>query len=158
LIFPRFSVAHLVHDFLDLIFFQVNIYVGNLSWSMTNEDLSALFEQFGAVTSAKILTDKFSGRSKGFGFVEMDNADEAQAAISGLNDTDVQGRKIVVNEAQPKKDDGGGGGFKKRSFGGGGGGFRGGSGGGGYKGGGGGYKGGGGGGYKGGGGGYNRDF
>ncbi|MBS4065672.1 MAG: RNA-binding protein, partial [Chitinophagaceae bacterium] len=98
----------------------MNIYVGNLSWSMTNEDLSALFEQFGTVTSAKILTDKFSGRSKGFGFVEMDNAEEAQAAISGLNDTDVQGRKIVVNEAQPKKDDGGG--FKKRSFGGGGGG------------------------------------
>jgi RNA recognition motif-containing protein len=119
---------------------------------MTNEDLSALFEQFGTVASAKILTDKFSGRSKGFGFVEMESADEAQAAISGLNDTDVQGRKIVVNEAQPKKDDGGGGGFKKRSFGGGGGGFRGGSGGGG------GYKGGGGGGYKGGGGGYNRDF
>lgn len=122
---------------------------------MTNEDLAALFEQFGTVTSAKILTDKFSGRSKGFAFVEMDNAEEAQAAISQLNDTDVQGRKIVVNEAQPKKDDGG---FKKRSFGGGGGGFRGGSGGGGYKGGGGGYKGGGGGGYKGGGGGYNRDY
>lgn len=119
---------------------------------MTNEDLSALFEQFGTVTSAKILTDKFSGRSKGFGFVEMDNAEEAQAAISGLNDTDVQGRKIVVNEAQPKKDDGGGG-FKKRSFGGGGGGgFRKGGGGGGYRG------GNGGGGYKGGGGGYNRDF
>ena len=96
---------------------------------MTNEDLAALFEQFGAVSSAKILTDKFSGRSKGFAFVEMDNAEESQAAISQLNDTDVQGRKIVVNEAQPKKDDGG---FKKRSFGGGGGGggFRGGSGGG----------------------------
>lgn len=122
---------------------------------MTNEDLAALFEQFGTVTSAKILTDKFSGRSKGFAFVEMDNAEEAQAAISQLNDTDVQGRKIVVNEAQPKKDDGG---FKKRSFGGGGGGgFRGG-GGGGYKGGGGGgYKGGGGG-NRGGGGGYNRDY
>jgi RNA recognition motif-containing protein len=129
---------------------------------MTNEDLSALFEQFGTVASAKILTDKFSGRSKGFGFVEMENAEEAQAAISNLNDTDVQGRKIVVNEAQPKPEGGGGGGFKKRSFGGGGGGgFRGGSGGGGgYKGGGGGgYKGGGGGGYKGGGGGgYNRDY
>jgi RNA recognition motif-containing protein len=132
----------------------VNIYVGNLAWSMTNEDLAALFEQFGTVTSAKILTDKFSGRSKGFAFVEMDNAEEAQAAISQLNDTEVQGRKIVVNEAQPKKDDGG---FKKRSFGGGGGGYRGG-GGGGYKGGGGGgYKGGGGG-NRGGGGGYNRDY
>lgn len=133
----------------------MNIYVGNLAWSMTNEDLAALFEQFGTVTSAKILTDKFSGRSKGFAFVEMDNAEEAQAAISQLNDTDVQGRKIVVNEAQPKKDDGG---FKKRSFGGGGGGGYRGGGGGGYKGGGGGgYKGGGGG-NRGGGGGYNRDY
>ena len=133
----------------------MNIYVGNLSWSMTDADLSALFEQFGTVTSAKILLDKFSGRSKGFGFVEMENAEEAQAAISQLNETDVQERKIVVNEAQPKKDDGG---FKKRSFGGGGGGggYR----GGGSGGGGGGYKGGGGGGYKGGGGGggYNRDY
>ncbi|NCU05165.1 MAG: RNA-binding protein [Chitinophagaceae bacterium] len=133
----------------------MNIYVGNLAWSMTNEDLSALFEQFGSVTSAKILTDKFSGRSKGFAFVEMDNAEEAQAAISQLNDTDVQGRKIVVNEAQPKKDDGG---FKKRSFGGGGGGGYRGGGGGGYKGGGGGGNRGGGGGYKGGGGGYSRDY
>ncbi len=125
----------------------MNIYVGNLAWSMTNEDLAALFEQFGTVSSAKILTDKFSGRSKGFAFVEMENADEAQAAISQLNDTDVQGRKIVVNEAQPKKDDGG---FKKRSFGGGGGGgFRKGGGGGGYRGGGGGYKGGGG---------YSKDY
>ena len=133
----------------------MNIYVGNLAWSMTNEDLAALFEQFGTVTSAKILTDKFSGRSKGFAFVEMDNAEEAQAAISQLNDTDVQGRKIVVNEAQPKKDDGG---FKKRSFGGGGGGGYRGGGGGGYKGGGGGgYKGGGGG-NRGGGGGYSRDY
>ena len=112
---------------------------------MSDQDLAALFEQYGSVSSAKILTDKFSGRSKGFGFVEMDNADEANAAISGLNETDVQGRKIVVNEAQPKPEGGGGGGFKKRSFGGGGGGgFR---------------KGGGGGGYRGGGGGgYNRDY
>jgi RNA recognition motif-containing protein len=125
----------------------VNIYVGNLSWSMTDQDLSALFEQYGSVSSAKILNDKFSGRSKGFGFVEMENADEANAAISGLNETDVQGRKIVVNEAQPKPEGGGGGGFKKRSFGGsgGGGGFRKGGGGGGYRGG-------------GGGGGYNRDY
>ena len=112
---------------------------------MTDQDLSALFEQYGSVSSAKILNDKFSGRSKGFGFVEMENADEANAAISGLNETEVQGRKIVVNEAQPKPEGGGGGGFKKRCFGGGGGGgFR---------------KGGGGGGYRsGGGGGYNRDY
>jgi RNA recognition motif-containing protein len=125
-------------------FFLVNIYVGNLSWSMTNEDLAALFQQYGSVSSAKILTDKFTGRSKGFGFVEMESADEANAAISALNDSEIQGRKIVVNEAQPKPE-GGGGGFKKRSFGGGGGGGfrRGGSGGGG------GYN-------RGGGGGYNR--
>jgi RNA recognition motif-containing protein len=126
-------------------FFLVNIYVGNLSWSMTNEDLAALFQQYGSVSSAKILTDKFTGRSKGFGFVEMDNADEANAAIGALNDSEIQGRKIVVNEAQPKPE--GGGGFKKRSFGGGGGG-------GGFR------RGGSGGGFNrgGGGGGYNRDY
>ena len=110
---------------------------------MTNEDLAALFQQYGSVSSAKILTDKFTGRSKGFGFVEMENADEANAAISALNDSEIQGRKIVVNEAQPKPE--GGGGFKKRSFGGGGGGgFRRGGSGGGYN--------------RGGGGGYNRDY
>ena len=114
---------------------------------MTDQDLSALFEQYGNVSSAKILTDKFSGRSKGFGFVEMENDEEANAAISGLNETEVQGRKIVVNEAQPKPQGSGGGGFKKRSFGGGSGG------GGGFR------KGGSGGGYRsGGGGGYNRDY
>ena len=146
----------------------MNIYVGNLSWTMTDDDLSNLFTQFGSVTSAKILKDKMNGRSKGFGFVEMENAEEAQAAISNLNETEVQGRKIVVNESQPRQEGGagGGGGFKKRSFGGGGSG-----GGGGYKksygGGGGGYGGGGsrgGGGYggggnrSGGGGGYNKDY
>ena len=111
---------------------------------MTNEDLAALFQQYGSVSSAKILTDKFTGRSKGFGFVEMDNADEANAAIGALNDSEIQGRKIVVNEAQPKPE--GGGGFKKRSFGGGGGGgFRRGGSGGGFN-------------RGGGGGGYNRDY
>lgn len=130
----------------------MNIYVGNLSWSMTDDDLMNLFTPFGAVTSAKILKDKMSGRSKGFGFVEMENAEEAQAAISNLNETEHGGRKIVVNESQPKP--AGEGGYKKRSFGGGGGG--------GYKksggyGGGGGRSGGGRGGY-GGGGGYNKDY
>jgi len=113
---------------------------------MTNEDLAALFQQYGSVSSAKILNDKFTGRSKGFGFVEMENADEANAAISSLNDSEIQGRKIVVNEAQPKPE--GGGGFKKRSFGGGsggGGGFRRGGSGGGFN-------------RGGGGGGYNRDY
>jgi RNA recognition motif-containing protein len=126
----------------------MNIYVGNLSWSMTDEDLTSLFSQFGAVTSAKILKDKMNGRSKGFGFVEMENQEEAQAAIAGLNDTENQGRKLVVNESQPRPE----GDRPKRSFGGGGG----------YKKSGG-YSGGGnrgGGGYGGGGGrgGYNKDY
>jgi RNA recognition motif-containing protein len=126
----------------------MNIYVGNLSWQMTDEDLRTLFEQYGSVTSAKIVKDKVSGRSKGFGFVEMPDDTEAQNALSSLYDSEVLGRKIIVNEAQPKPQNGGGGGggFKKRSFGGGGGGNS----GGGYK------KGG----FNrgGGGGGYNRDY
>lgn len=123
----------------------MNIYVGNLSWQMTDEDLRTLFEQYGSVTSAKIVKDKVSGRSKGFGFVEMPDETEAQNALSSLYESEVLGRKIIVNEAQPKpQGSGGGGGFKKRSFGGGGN-----SGGGGYK------KGGF---NRGGGGGYNRDY
>ncbi|HOZ78370.1 MAG TPA: RNA-binding protein [Ferruginibacter sp.] len=143
----------------------MNIYVGNLSWTMTDEDLNSLFSQYGTVTTAKVLKDKVSGRSKGFGFVEMDDADAANAAIAALNDFEVQGRKLKVNESQPKPEGSGGGGFKKRSFGsGGGGGSRGGyGGGGGSRGGGGGYGGGGGsrggyGGGKSGGGGYNKDY
>jgi RNA recognition motif-containing protein len=126
-----------------LIFCTMNIYVGNLSWQMTDEDLRNLFEQHGTVASAKIVKDKVSGRSKGFGFVEMEDDGEAQQAITSLYDSEVMGRKIIVNESQPKQQGGGGGGFKKRSFGGGGGG-------GGYK------KGG----YNrgGGGGGYDRDY
>jgi RNA recognition motif-containing protein len=123
----------------------MNIYVGNLSWQMTDEDLRNLFEQHGTVASAKIVKDKVSGRSKGFGFVEMEDDGEAQTAITALYDSEVMGRKIIVNESQPKQQGGGGGGFKKRNFGSGGGG-----GGGGYK------KGG----YNrgGGGGGYDRDY
>jgi RNA recognition motif-containing protein len=146
----------------------MNIYVGNLSWSMTDEDLNSLFSQYGSVTSAKILKDKMNGRSKGFGFVEMEDDEAAKTAIANLNETDVQGRKLIVNESQPRPE--GEGGYKKRPSGGGfGGGSRGGSGGGsrggGYGGGGGsrggGYGGGGGnrsggGGYGGGGG--NRDY
>jgi RNA recognition motif-containing protein len=128
----------------------MNIYAGNLSWNLKDQDLSNLFAAHGEVTSAKIVTDKFTGRSKGFGFVEMPNDEQAQAAIAALNGSEVDGRNIVVNESRPKQE-GGGGGFKKRSFGGGGG----------YKGGGGGYKKGGGGGYRdrgNGGGGYNSDY
>jgi RNA recognition motif-containing protein len=137
----------------------MNIYVGNLSWTMTDEELNALFSKYGDVTSAKILKDKMNGRSKGFGFVEMADDEQAKAAIAELNETEVHNRKIIVNESQPRPEGSGGGGYKKRSFGSGGSG-----GGGGYKksggyGGGGGSRGGGGG-YGGGGGrgGYNKDY
>ena len=144
----------------------MNIYVGNLSWTMTDDDLMNLFTQHGSVTSAKILKDKMNGRSKGFGFVEMEDDEAAKAAIAALNETEVQGRKLIVNESQPRQEGGaGGGGYKKSGGGGYGGGSRGGGGyggGGGSRGGGGGYGGGGGrsGGSGGGrsGGGYNRDF
>ena len=134
----------------------MNIYVGNLSWTMTDDDLMNLFTEHGSVTSAKILKDKMNGRSKGFGFVEMEDDEAAKAAIAALNETEVQGRKLIVNESQPRQE----GDFKKRSFGGGGGGYKksgGYGGGGGRSGGGGGY---GGGGNRGGGtgGGYNRDY
>ncbi len=126
----------------------MNIYVGNLNWNMSSDDLQNLFAPYGEVTSAKIVTDKFNNdRSKGFGFVEMADDEAARAAIAALHDTDILGRKIVVNESTPRPE-GDRGGFKKKSFGGGGGGgSR-----GGYGGGGGGNRGG-----SGGGGGYNRD-
>jgi RNA recognition motif-containing protein len=147
----------------------MNIYVGNLSWSMTDDDLSNLFSQYGTVTSAKILKEKNTGRSKGFGFVEMEDDEAAKTAIATLNESEVQGRKLIVNESQPRPE---GGGYKKSGgggYGGGrssGGGYGGGrsSGGGGYGGGGGYKKGGGSGGYggggnrSGGGGGYNKDY
>ncbi|MBW7890452.1 MAG: RNA-binding protein [Chitinophagaceae bacterium] len=100
----------------------MNLYVGNLSWTMSEDDLRNLFEQYGAVSSVKIVKDRETGRSKGFGFVEMENDTEAQNALSSLYDQEIMGRKIVVNEAQdrPARPGGGGGGFKKRGFGGGG--------------------------------------
>ena len=121
---------------------------------MTDDDLMNLFTEHGTVTSAKILKDKMNGRSKGFGFVEMEDDEAAKAAIAALNEVEVQGRKLIVNESQPRAE----GDRPKRSFGGGGGGYKksggGGYGGGGNRGGGGGY---GGGGNRGGGdGGYNR--
>ena len=148
----------------------MNIYVGNLSWSMTDDDLSNLFSQYGTVTSAKILKEKNTGRSKGFGFVEMEDDEAAKTAIATLNESEVQGRKLIVNESQPRPE-GGGGGYKKSGGGGygggrsGGGGYGGGRSSGGGYGGGGGYKKsggsggyGGGGGRSGGGGGYNKDY
>ena len=118
------------------------LYVGNLAYSVRDESLQQAFGQFGTVTSAKVMMDRDTGRSKGFGFVEMGSDAEAQSAINGMNGQALEGRAIVVNEARPREERPGG-------FGGGGG-SRGGYGGGG---GGGGYGGGGGGGYGGGGGG-----
>ncbi len=98
----------------------MNIYVGNLAREATEEDLRKAFEAFGQVTSVKIITDKFTGDSKGFGFVEMASSSEAQSAISGLDGKDLKGRAIRVNEARPRRDDRrGGGGFGRGGFGGG---------------------------------------
>ena len=119
-----------------------NIYVGNLSWECTQDDLLALFQEHGKVARAQVVSDRETGRSRGFGFVEMENDQEAQNAITALNGQDFRGRPLTVNEAKPREDRGGGGGRGGYGGGGGGGGGRGGYGGGGR----GGYGGGGGGG------------
>ncbi len=161
------------------------LYVGNLAYTVRDQDLQDAFSQFGAVSSAKVMMDRDTGRSKGFGFVEMGSDPEAQAAINGLNGQPVAGRAVVVNEARPREErpagfrspyggggagggGGGGGGFgggRREGGGGGGGGYgggrEGGGGGGGYGGGGGGRREGGGGGYGGGrgnGGGYGGGY
>lgn len=82
----------------------VNIYVGNLSYDMTDDSLKEVFEKFGEVLSAKIIIDRNTGRSRGFGFVEMANNDDGQKAIEGLNGNDVMGRNIRVNEAKPRRE------------------------------------------------------
>lgn len=129
------------------------LYVGNLAYGIRDEDLQQNFAAFGTVASAKVMMDRETGRSKGFGFVEMSSDAEAQAAIAGMNGKDLEGRAVVVNEARPREERPGGfGGGGGRSGGGGFGGGGGRSGGGGYGGGGGGYGGGGGG--RSGGGGY----
>lgn len=116
----------------------MNIFVGNLSYGVTDVDLRQAFEAHGTVTSASVVLDKMTGKSRGFGFVEMANDEEGKAAINALNDADLLGRPIRVNEARPREDRpprregggfGGGGGY--RGGGGGGGGYRGGGGGGG---------------------------
>jgi RNA recognition motif-containing protein len=93
----------------------MNIYVGNLSYNVSEEDLKTAFEAFGQVASTSIIKDKFSGQSKGFGFVEMPSKEEAQAAISGMNGKEMKGRTLNVNEARPRSDDrrGGGGGARR---------------------------------------------
>ncbi len=138
----------------------MNLYVSNLSYNLTDNELREAFERYGLVSHARIILDRETGRSRGFAFVEMPNDDEARAAINGLNNIEVSGRPLKVVEARPREErpftprpgggggGGGGGGFKGPGGGGGGGGggYKGGGGGGGYKGGGGG--GGGGGGYR----------
>ena len=129
------------------------LYVGNLPYQMRDSDLEQAFGQFGQVTSAKVMMERETGRSKGFGFVEMGTDAEALAAIEGLNGHSLDGRALTVNEARPMEPRPAGGGFGGGRSGGGGGGGYGGGGGGGYGGGGGGRSGGGGGGGYGGGGG-----
>jgi hypothetical protein len=143
----HFSIVFLFSSiiFSFLYFFQMNIFVAKLNFGTSSEDLREAFEAFGEVDSAKVIMDHDTGKSRGFGFVEMPNDDEAQAAIDALNETDFDGNTIVCKKAEPREGGGGG----RGGFGGGGGGNR---GGGGYGGGGGGNRGGGG--YGGGGGGY----
>lgn len=99
----------------------MNIYVGNMSYDVTEADLRAAFEAFGAVTSVTLIKDQYTGQLKGFGFVEMPSASEAQAAIAGLNGKDLLGRALNVNQARPRES----GGRSDRRPGGGGGGYRG---------------------------------
>jgi RNA recognition motif-containing protein len=82
----------------------MNVYVGNLSYDLGEEDLKKAFEEFGQVESAKIITDTYSGRSKGFGFVEMSDEAQAQSAIDGLNGKDLKGRALNVNQARPRSE------------------------------------------------------
>ncbi|OGT91128.1 MAG: RNA-binding protein [Gammaproteobacteria bacterium RIFOXYA12_FULL_61_12] len=99
----------------------MNIYVGNLPYSMRDEELRKLFVEYGAVSSAKVVIDRETNRSKGFGFVEMDDSSAAKTAIEALNGTDMAGRPLRVNEARPREDNGprgggprgGGGGFRR---------------------------------------------
>ena len=120
------------------------IYVGNLAYGVSSSDLQQMFEPYGTVQSAQVIMDRDTGRSKGFGFVEMDSEAEAQAAIAALNGKETDGRTLTVNEARPREERGGGGGGGRGGHGGGGGrgGYGGGGGGrGGYGGGGGGGRG-----------------
>jgi RNA recognition motif-containing protein len=96
----------------------VNIYVGNLPFSVNNEELTSMFSKFGQVTTARVVQDQHSGRSKGFGFVEMESPEEAKKAIEELDNSDFNGRPIKVNEARPREErparsGGGGGGYNR---------------------------------------------
>ena len=108
----------------------MNIYVGNLSYDTTDRDLEEAFAKHGTVSSARVVMDRDTGRARGFGFVEMPNKSEGEAAIAAMNGTQLQGRTLNVNEARPR-DDRGGGGSRGGGYGGGGGGYAGSRGGGG---------------------------
>ena len=96
---------------------QMNIYVSNLSFNVQDEDLRSYFEEYGEVTSAKVITDKFTNRSRGFGFVEMSDNEAAKKAMQELDGATVDGRAIKVNEARPREErSNGGGGNNRRSF------------------------------------------
>jgi len=99
---------------------SMNIYVGNLLFNVTEDELKELFAPFGQVTEVRLIMDKFSGKSKGFGFIEMPSKEEAEKAINGLSGKDMKGRAMTVNEAKPKTDRGGGGGRGRGGYGGGG--------------------------------------
>jgi RNA recognition motif-containing protein len=102
---------------------MVNIYVGNLSWGCTNDDLMQLFSQHGTVARAQVILDRETGRSRGFGFVEMPNEAEAKTAVAALNNFNFQGRPLTVNEARPREPRAAGGGGGYGGGGGGGGGY-----------------------------------
>lgn len=116
------SISHFLLTFL--IFILMNIFVAKLNYDTDEDTLRGSFEEYGAVDSAKVVMDKFTGRSKGFGFVEMPDDSEAMAAINGLNDTEIDGRTIVVKKAEPKAEGGSRDGFRGGDRRGGGGGFR----------------------------------
>ncbi len=99
----------------------MNIYVGNLAYGTSDDDLRKAFEGFGEVTGASVIRDRFSGDSRGFGFVEMPNNDEAEAAIAGLNGTELDGRTLNINQARPRTENrgggrGGGGGGRRNNY------------------------------------------
>lgn len=106
---------------LTLLFkYFMNIFVGNLNYAITEDDMRGIFEEYGELSSVKLITDKFTGRSKGFGFVEMPDADEAKKAIEELNGAEVEGRSMVVNESiEKKRDNNRGGGNRGGGYGGG---------------------------------------
>jgi cold-inducible RNA-binding protein len=98
----RFKDRVIVHLIFRGTFLSKKLFVGSLPWAVNDETLKSAFESFGSVLSAKVVTDRQTGRSRGFGFVEMENESEASEAIKALNGSEMKGRTIIVNEAKPK--------------------------------------------------------